>query len=179
MTQLIRKAQKGDAEAFGQLFAAYEADLYRMIYLQVKHEADALDVMQETAYRAFKGIRQLKQPEYFKTWLIRIGLNCAADHLRKSGSVLQLIPEYVENTEEYSTQEEAAIIRRATLEQLMTVLTPEEKNIVMLRYYQEYSFREISSIFNQPLGTVKTALYRALNKLRAKAKEDGLYEQTH
>ena len=165
MIQKVKKAQAGDEQAFLELFAQYEAELYRMAYVQVRSEQDALDVMQETAYRAFRGISGLKQPQYFKTWLVRILLNCATDHLRKTGSVLQLIPEYVENTTDFSQDDEQQILRRAALEHLMTVLTPTERSLILLRYYQEYTFREIARIMGMPLGTVKSG-----------SKEDGLYE---
>ena len=67
MKMLILKAQHGDAQAFMKLFSEYEQELYCIAFINVKNEADALDVMQEVAYRAFKGIKDLKNPEYFKT----------------------------------------------------------------------------------------------------------------
>ena len=72
INRLVKKAQKGDDRAFIKLFQRYEADIYRMAYVYVKNESDALDVVQEVAYRAFKKIETLKDPDYFKTWLIKI-----------------------------------------------------------------------------------------------------------
>lgn len=57
------------------------------------------------------------------------------------------------------------------MEELMTALEPEEKNVILLKYYYEYSFQEMSEILKRPLGTVKSVLYRALKKLKEKAKE--------
>ena len=62
------------------------------------------------------------------------------------------------------------------MEELMTALEPEEKNVILLKYYYEYSFREMSESLKRPLGTVKSVLYRALKKLKEKAKEVHLDE---
>ena len=84
MEELLRKAQRGDEKAFLELFSMYENQMYRVAFLHVKNEADALDVMQEVAYHMFKNIRSVKNAEYFKTWLTRITMNCAVDHIRKN-----------------------------------------------------------------------------------------------
>ena len=81
--RLIRQAQKGDAESYIQLFAKYEADLYRMAYVYSGKREDALDLVQEVAYRSFKYIHSLKDPRYMKTWLVRILINCANDFYKK------------------------------------------------------------------------------------------------
>ena len=75
--RLVKKAQKGNDKAFLKLFQKYEEDIYRMAYVYVKNENDALDVVQEVAYRSFKKIDTLKNPEYLKTWLIKIAINCS------------------------------------------------------------------------------------------------------
>jgi len=174
--ELLQKAQRGDEKAFLELFEMYENQMYRVAFLHVKNEADALDVMQEVAYRMFKNIRTLKNTEYFKTWLTRITMNCAVDHIRKNNKVVQIGTEYLENVEEISESYEKEVLMSATLTELMTALDPEEKNVVLLKYYYEYSFQEMSEILKRPLGTVKSVLYRALKKLKEKAKEVHLDE---
>ena len=179
MKMLIRKAQKGDAQAFVKLFSKYEQELYCIAYMNVKNEADALDIMQETAYRAFKGIKELKSPEYFKTWLIRIVMNCSMDCIRKNSKVVQLESEHIENLEIIPVSHEKELIMKFTLNELMEVVDVTEKNVLILKYYYEYSFKEISEIMQKPLGTVKTILYRGLNKLREKAEKEGVYENIY
>ena len=164
--ELLRKAQRGDEKAFLEIFSMYENQMYRIAFLHVKNEADALDVMQEVAYRTFKNIKSVKNAEYFKTWLTRITMNCAVDHIRKNSKVVQIGTEYLENVEEISESYEKEVLANATLEELMTALDAEEKNVILLKYYYEYSFPEMSEILKRPLGTVKSVLYRALRKLR-------------
>lgn len=162
MIKLVKKAQKGDDEAFLQLFQMYEADIYRMAYIYVKNETDALDVVQETAYRSFKKIKSLKKPEYFKTWLTKIAINCSLDVFRKNQKVIQLKPEY----EEIIGIEEEDIPLSLSLQDLVDGLNADEKNIVLLRFYQNLTFKEIAEVLDIPLGSAKSVLYRALKKLK-------------
>ncbi|WP_143595179.1 sigma-70 family RNA polymerase sigma factor, partial [Terribacillus saccharophilus] len=94
--RLIKKAQKGDDRAFLKLFQQYQDDIYRIAFTYVKNQNDALDVVQETAYRSFKNIDSLRNSEYFKTWLIKITINCSIELVRKNKKVIQLKPEYEE-----------------------------------------------------------------------------------
>lgn len=167
----MTKQQKSNRDAFSNQFRQYEGDLYRMAYVYVKNEQDALDVMQETAYRAYKNYHTLQNPQYFKTWVTRIVINCAIDCIRKNKGILPL-EDYAENLPELSHSEEQQIILSATLQQLMDALSPTEKSVVLLKYYEQYTFKEISDLLSLPTGTVKSLLYRALHKLRAAAKEE-------
>ncbi|WP_342543775.1 sigma-70 family RNA polymerase sigma factor [Paenisporosarcina sp. FSL H8-0542] len=169
---LIKKAQKGDDKAFLILFQKHEEDIYRMAYVYVKNESDALDVVQEVAYRSFKKINTLKNPEYFKTWLIKITISCSIDLVKKNKKVVQLKPEY----EEFLGSEDEDVSLSITLQELLEQLNEDEKSIVILRFYEGYSFKEISEMLNIPLGTAKSVLYRSLGKLRKKFKEADISE---
>lgn len=166
VNRLVKKAQKGDDKAFLKLFQKYEEDIYRMAYLYVKNESDALDVVQEVAYRSFKKIDTLKNPEYFKTWLIKIAITCSINLVRKNKKVVQLKPEH----EEFLGSEDEDVSLSITLQELLGQLNEDEKSIVILRFYEGYSFKEIAELLNIPLGTAKSVLYRALDKLRKQFK---------
>ena len=169
---MIKKAQKGDDQAFLKLFQQYQEDIYRLAFTYVKNQNDALDVVQEVAYRSFKKIDTLKNPEYFKTWLIKIAINCAIELVRKDKKVIQLKPEY----EEFIGSEDENVSLLITLQKLLEQLNEEEKSIIILKFYQGYTFKEIADLLNMPLGTAKSVLYRALNKLRKDFKEAGICE---
>lgn len=134
-----------------------------MAFIYVKNANDALDVVQETAYKSFKTISKLKEPRYFKTWLIRIAIHSSIDLLRQQKKVLHLFPR-VEET--LFVEEEEHISLTVSLYDLLNLLSEEEKSVVMLKYYQEYTLREIADILNIPVGTAKTILYRSLKKMR-------------
>ena len=164
--ELIHKAQNGDDEAFLELFQNYEQDLYRMAFVYVKNQDDALDVLQETAYKAFKKIETLREPRYLKTWLIKIAISCATDLIRKRKNVVYLNQTDMELTSKDSTD----VTMTITMQQILETLDELEKSIVFLKYYSELTFKEIAELKDLPLGTVKTTLYRALAKLRVEMK---------
>ena len=157
--KLVQKAQKGNDKAYLKLFQTYEKELYRIAYMYVKNKEDALDIIQETAYLSFKNLKSLKYPEYFKTWLIRIVINCSLDLIRKNKKIIQINEEFEESYDE-------DISLKLTIAELMEKLNEDEKSIVILKFYEDYTFNEISEILEIPLGTGKSILYRALKKLK-------------
>lgn len=165
--RLVKKAQKGNDKAYLELFQQYEADIYRMAYVYVKNKNDALDVVQEVAYQSFKNISTLNKPEYFKTWLMKITINCALNVINKNKKVVQLIPQF----EVHTGEEVEDIAISLSLRELMDTLHEDEKSVILLKYYNDRTLKEISDILEIPLGTAKSILYRALNKLRQNLKE--------
>lgn len=165
--RLVKKAQKGNDKAYLELFQQYEADIYRMAYVYVKNKNDALDVVQEVAYQSFKNISTLNKSEYFKTWLMKITINCALNVIDKNKKVVQLIPQFEVHTGEEVEDIETAL----SLRELMDTLHEDEKSVILLKYYNDRTLKEISEILEIPLGTAKSILYRALNKLRQNLKE--------
>lgn len=162
------RAKKGDEKAYIILFQQFEVDIYRMAYVYVENREDALDIVQETAYKSFSKIKTLKNPQYIKTWLIRIAINIALSHLRREKKVVPIKPVYAEML----PANEKDISLQITLNDLIEGLNEKEKSVVMLRFYRDHTIKEISEILDIPLGTVKTMLYRALEKLRVQVKKE-------
>lgn len=171
--RLIRKAQKGNDRAFLTLFQQYEAMIYRTAFLYVRNEHDALDVVQETAYRSFKAIENVREPKYFKTWLTRIAINVALDMVDKRKKVIP-IETYFNNDANDTTEKNLEL--NMTLEEIMDHLTTDEKSVILLRFYYDLTIRKVAETLDIPLGTAKTILYRSLKKLRKHLKGDEMYE---
>ncbi|GAA0441884.1 RNA polymerase sigma factor SigV [Lentibacillus halophilus] len=169
---LVHKAQKGNEKAFLKLFQAYEEYIYRVAYLYVKNKDDALDVVQETAYRSFKKIGTLKNADHFKTWLIKIAINCATDMLRRQKKVIYLNPEHTDLTDTDDKDLPLAL----SLHDLLENLNEGEKSIILWRFYHGYTLKEISEIEEHPLGTIKSTYYRSLAKLRKQVRRADMYE---
>lgn len=171
LERLVKKAQKGNDKAYLKLFQYYEADIYRMAFVYVKNENDALDLVQEVAYQSFKKISTLKKPEYFKTWLMKITINCALNLINKNKKVIPLNPDF----EVLTVSEDEDITVSLSLNMLIDDLKEVEKSVILLKYYDDRTFKEISEMLDIPLGTAKSVLYRALDKLRQNLKEVGNY----
>ena len=163
---LLKKSRRGDRDAFGEMFSGIEKEVYRVAFVYVKNREDALDVVQETAYRCFKNIGGLKNAEYFKTWAVRIAMNCAVDMIRKNGRLTPL--EDIETSEEAGGSIESEAISRITLDALLNSLNETEKSVLIFKHHYGYTFAEISEILGIPLGTVKSTLYHAIKKLKDK-----------
>lgn len=144
-----------------------------MAYVYVKNKEDALDVVQEVAYQSFKKIDTLQKPQYFKTWLIKIAINSAINIVNKNKKVIQLNPNY----ESVKGLEDGNIPLTLSIQDMIDTLEEDEKSVILLRFYHDLTFKEISNLLDIPLGTAKSVLYRALDKLRKEYKEDDIYEQ--
>lgn len=169
--RLVKKAQKGNTKAFLKMFQMYEADIYRMAFVYMKNEEDALEIVQETACKAFDKIETLKEPLYFKTWLIKIAISSSLNRLKQQQKIIPIQTDMLEELPTANTDDTLALM----LHQIIEVLTAEEKGIILLKYYEDYTFQEIADTLHMPLGTVKSVLYRALRKLRYQVEEADFY----
>jgi RNA polymerase sigma-70 factor, ECF subfamily len=168
-TNTVEKAKKGDQKAFMQLIDTEKEKLYRMAYLYVKNESDALDIVQDTIYKAFVSINNIKDVSYFSTWITRILINTSLDFIKKKKKIVTIDQEFLERIGE-DTQT-SIIEERLDLLQAINNLDEKYKTVVILRYYQDFSIKQIAGILDYPEGTVKTTLHRAINKLKTEIKE--------
>jgi RNA polymerase sigma-70 factor (ECF subfamily) len=149
--------QKIEEEAERMLIDNYDK-YYRLAYSYVKNEQDALDIVQESAYRVIKDLDQLKERNYLSTWIYRIVINNAIDSLRKKKRETVSLLE-VELIHEDQYQEEDPLA-------LLTTLEDKDRAIVILKYLEDWKLEEISEIMEMNISTVKSRLYRALKKLK-------------
>lgn len=150
------------AKQFARRMEESQAKFYRLAYCYVKNEHDALEILSEAAYRGFIHLKRLEKPEFFDTWMSRIIINCACDLLKKQNRY-----DFYEPDDSLPAREEdLSVDDRLDLYQALDTLSPDEKSLIILKYFEDRSFREISSILNLPESTVKTQLYRIIGKLR-------------
>ena len=142
-----------------------KACFYRIAYSYVKNEHDALDIVGEAVYKALRELKYLREERYFKSWFTRIIINCALDYLRRSSRLTYLddsFPQIWESVDESDITPEDSLDLYSALE----VLGERERTCVTLRYFEDYSYSEIADIIGEPVGTVKSRIYRALEKMR-------------
>lgn len=168
----LGKKQKQEADEFYQLFAKHQDTLYRVAFIYVKNKEDALDVMQETAYRALRSFHTHREPQYIQSWLTKITIHCSLDLLRKKKRVFHADVQQMSEAESIDLGTVDDFIIHMTLEQVMEELDEMEKSVVLLRYYQDFTFQKTAEALDIPLGTAKTILYRALQKMRRSMKEE-------
>lgn len=160
----LGKKQKQEADEFYQLFAKHQDTLYRVAFIYVRNKEDALDVMQETAYRAFRSFHTNREPQYIQSWLTKITIHCSLDLLRKKKRIFPADVQQMSESESIDLGTVDDFIIHMTLEQVIEELDEMEKSVVLLRYYQDFKFQKTAEALDIPLGTAKTILYRALQK---------------
>lgn len=157
--KLVRKSKKGNNLAFSTLIKAYEKDLYKVAITMTKNEEDALDCIQEAILQSYISIKDLRQEEYFKTWLIKILINKCNALLKKNKKIMNLD---MEITGELKIEESYKLDLKKSINNLDSDL----KIIVILYYYEDMSIKDISESLNIPQGTIKSRLSRARKKLK-------------
>lgn len=157
-TELVRRAIKQDEAAFEQLILLHSEQLYRTAYVYVKNEQDALDVVQETIYKAFISIGQVKEPKYFVTWLTKILIRNCYRVLNQQTAVADLVEPIP--VKESSREEHLDLI------DALSHLRKEYRDVLVLFYFHDVPMKEIASFIGITLNTVKTYLKRGRAELK-------------
>ncbi|WP_107838363.1 sigma-70 family RNA polymerase sigma factor [Metasolibacillus meyeri] len=164
---LVEKAQNGDEQAFYDLLEPLQNQLYRMAYVYVQNENDAIDIFQQAMIRAYEGLPKLKEPQYFTTWMTRIVINCSKTYITKGQHTELTEPQAFDLLEAPSHER---VEEELDLWQALASLDEKYKTVLLLRFYQDYTVREIAEIMASPEGTVKTNIRRGLQRLRQQLK---------
>ena len=168
---LVNSARNGDQKAFAELMGRYRDSVYYMLLKMVNNPSDADDLTIEAFGKAFRNIANYTPSYAFSTWLFRIATNNCIDFIRKKKSAPSTIDQ--QNQEQDSPAaslqsdmpdpEEELIIRQKAdqLNYVVSLLKPQYRRLIELRYFKEYSYEEIAYELNIPLGTVKAQIFRA------------------
>ncbi len=148
---------KKEAAVRRALLEHYES-YYRLAYCFVHQEADAMDIVQEGAYKAMLKAGTLREEAYAQTWIYRIMINTAKEYLRKYRK------ETVPLEEGYMAGEDENV--DFALRDVVEKLPLPEKTLIILRFYEDKPLAEIAEILQENLNTVKSRLYRTLEKMR-------------
>ncbi|MBC5638125.1 sigma-70 family RNA polymerase sigma factor [Ornithinibacillus sp. BX22] len=164
----VNKAKKGNKKAFAKIIQAEKQRLYRIAFLYVKNENDAVDIVQEATYKALLSIGNMKEINQVAAWLKRITINCAIDFLRRQKKVIPFEDGSVEIVEQRMVHTE----EKLDIYDLLDYLNERDKTIIILKYYEDLTSREIAEFLDCPEGTVKSSLHRSLKLLKGKIEED-------
>jgi RNA polymerase sigma-70 factor (ECF subfamily) len=172
--QLVQKAvQEGDQKAYAELMDRYRDSIYYMLLKMVNNRDDAEDLTVEAFGKAFKRLHQYTPDYAFSTWLFKIASNNCIDFIRKKKKNLYSIDNEQENEEgdqiaidikASNLDPEEKVMKKQKIDRMREVvdqLKPKYRQLVKLRYFEEYSYDEIADELDLPLGTVKAQLYRA------------------
>ncbi len=177
---LIRRAQDGDLEAFHTLVEGARNSVYLLAFNMTGNRHDAEDLSQEVFIKVYRSLKTFRGDSAWRTWLYRITVNTCHDHHKTKKGIMTGYSDEVQETA-YSEHPdplpdrsaEAGLIRGHILRAL-DALTPSERSVFVLRHYQDLSLKQISDTLNIAEGTVKSHLFRAVQRLQ---KELSFYRQ--
>lgn len=165
MELLIKKAQRGDEEAFIQAINEYLTPMYKIARIRLQSEEDIGDAIQDTILAAYKDLHKLRQPRFFKTWITRILINKCNDIVQSKGKVLY-VEDYSQIDEGNLTFKHTDVDSDIDFKQTLTMLSETHRTVIVLHYVNGFTSREISEILNEKENTIKSQLNRARQKLK-------------
>ncbi len=169
-TDLIRRAAKGDVEAYNLLVSRWEKRVYNYLLRITNNREDALDLAQDVFLKAYQNLRKLENPERFAPWVFRIAHNEAYSLFRKrkpEADLEELPPEQSEAGVSIGGRSVFPMELSLAVASALNRLSPDQREAVVLKIYQGFKFEEIAAILDCPLSTVKSRLYTALELLKA------------
>ena len=180
--KLVEKSQKGDKQAFGVLVEKYHKKLYRLLSRMVRDQSEIEDIVQDSFIKAYRAINNFRGDSAFYTWLYRIGVNTAKNHLmslgRRPKAMNEVEIEDIEIFDEasdsrsYETPESSMMTKEIaqTVNETIEHLPEELRSAITLREMDGLSYEEIAEIMDCPIGTVRSRIFRARESIAEKLK---------
>ena len=168
---LVREAKSGEPEAFNALVRRWERKVYSFLVYLTGRPEDAFDMCQEVFLSGYRHLGQLKDPDKFPQWLFRIARNTARSHARQVHEVETSLTD-LEPRQDFPRvtvgeaggwdQGEMKIL----IEKALAGLTLEQREAIVLKFYQGFKLEEIAEIQGCPVSTAKTRMYSGFEELR-------------
>ena len=172
----VAQAKQGDADAFALLVQTYETSVYRLALRMCGNAHDAEEVAQEAFVAAWKGLPSFRGESKFSSWLYQLTTNEAINFLRKEKrhrAATPLEDEMEPATGDTAQQAAETKELQQALQQALDALTPEHRQIFLLRQMRQLSYEEIGRLLGLESGTVKSRLNRAKKQLRQNLLQQG------
>ena len=160
--QMLERVRRGDREAYQGIVQRYMQTAYYIALGFVRNPQDALDVSQDAFVRAFRKIKQYDPEKRFFPWFYRLLKNLCLDHIKKRRRLAEVPLEDVQVFREDKDNRELKEILWKGIEQLPF----EQREVIILRYFQQCSYQEIAEVTGKPMGTVMSSLFYAKKKLK-------------
>jgi RNA polymerase sigma-70 factor (ECF subfamily) len=163
-TDLISRAQNGDRDAFGDLVSKYHQGVIRVVYRMCGEMHIAEDAAQNAFLRAWQNLPNYQPSATFRSWLYRIAINAALDMLRREKPVVDIentvISQSFKVERRLMKEEQTQLVKKTILS-----LPETSRTVLILREYEELSYKEISETLDIPVGTVMSRLNYARKTL--------------
>ena len=176
--QLIEQVKKGDISAFRKIMETHQEKIYYLTYDMTGNRQDAEDLSQEVFIKAYHSIKKFRGDAKLSSWLYRVAVNTCIDKKRKKKEIpvnisddqsedrndsLQYSDKDPNSNPEYLAESE---LMQKNIKNALQRLSPRERSVFVLRHYNDLQISEIANILNLSIGTVKSLIFRAIQKLK-------------
>lgn len=164
--ELIEHSQRGDSNAFGHLYDRHVRTIYDFIYYKTRHKETAEDLTSQTFFKALKSIGSVDPTRSIISWLYKIAHNSVLDHYRTTKHMGDIDDCYdlKDDTDTVSELDNAEEVKK--VKEYLHTLTPTERDIIIMRVWQELSYKEIAEIIGKTEANCKMIYSRTLKKLK-------------
>jgi RNA polymerase sigma-70 factor, ECF subfamily len=184
-SDILTRVVAGDVDAFEYFVVTYQKRITRFVYTLLRDPADADGITQDIFVKAFRALPEFQGQSAFETWLTRIAINAVRDHIRRRKPVVYFsdlssdpdddcpeLPAAFDPADGTSPERDllSQDIRRRIAEALVA-LSPRQRAVFVMKHYEEKSIAEIGEATGLDEGTIKSHLFRAARKLRARLED--------
>ena len=165
---LVKKAQKGDSVAFGQIYDLYFEKVYHFVYYRVNHRQAAEDLVSEIFIRAWDKVAHVSSPDAFTGWMFQIARNLVIDYYRsrKENVDLTLLENVLQYEDNIIDRTNLSFQQKIFLEHLGK-LTPEQQLVLKLKFLEGLENPEIAALMNKTEGAIRVIQHRAIAELKS------------
>ena len=168
-SEWLRKAQRGDQEAYCRLVEVYQNPVYNLCYRMLSSANDAEDAAQETFLRAYHGLSRYDDQRSFSTWLLSIAAHYCIDQIRRRRFTVMSFEELPSfDPLDLGPGPERSLVAKEKQQQvqaLLESLNPQDRAAVVMRYWYDFSYEEIGESLSLTVSAVKSRLHRARREL--------------
>jgi RNA polymerase sigma-70 factor (ECF subfamily) len=169
---MLTRAQKGDMEAFEEIYKASSDFIYNVTYRVMNNAEDAEEVTQDVFIKIYKNLKNFRFQSSFKTWAYRIAINTAINGYKKKAKELNRRSSYNDGIESQYTQEKTRESadrgnHEMLIKSLLSTLNPDQRACVILKDIEGLRYKDIAKVLNINLNTVRSRLKRARETLLA------------
>jgi RNA polymerase sigma-70 factor, ECF subfamily len=165
---LILRARRGDAKAYGELVTRHQTGVFNVCYRILHARSDAEDLTQETFIRAYDRLHTFDLEREFSPWIRRVAANLCLNYLESQKPLAKIDEERDEDKTQSPDEQVEAKERSEQIRAALASLSPHYRVVVELRHYQDLSYEEIAKELNLPISDVKSYLFRARKLLAEK-----------
>jgi RNA polymerase sigma-70 factor, ECF subfamily len=181
--ELVAATQGGDTAAFDTLVLRWDKKIQGAIYRVMGSDEEARELSQEAFFKAYRALKGFERRSRFSSWLYQIAINLCRDRMRRRKTHRLMSLEDLPQPEAaaplvVSARSVAAAVEERDLARIVAeaiaALPEEQREVIVLKEYEELTFAEIAEVLGLPVSTVKTRLYRALSQLRRQLERRGV-----